>query len=468
MRRLNDHEKMAHLLRRAGLSASRAEIEHYLPMGIEGATNRLLNYHEQPEEFNDEEIIKTLQQDRPRPEPQHAMGWWIYRLLTTTRPFQERIALFWHDHFATSSSKVRNGLYLQMQIQLFQRLGTGNFQELVLQVSRDPAMMVWLDGIANLKGKPNENYARELLELFTMGIGNYTEQDIAEAARAFTGWTIRRINGAFYFNESQHDKGEKLFLGQRGPWTGEDVIRMAVEYPATATFISAKVYEAFINDTAPPDKKVVAALARTFTESGYNILALIKRALTSDTFWSERSIRRRVKSPSEFVIGAMRQMGLGERLREAGLQTSAGMRLSQAIIRMAASYMDRMGQTLLRPPSVKGWDSGTAWINSATMLERMRFADAITQGPAQLGQRARQAQTLRSLLQTEARNLTSQDDFIDRLQLSLDVELQRSTREKLSAYLQAKGGMTAIESQDRAVISGALKILFSSSEYQLI
>ncbi|MCS7066062.1 MAG: DUF1800 domain-containing protein, partial [Fimbriimonadales bacterium] len=196
-------ERLAHLLRRAGLSASQTEIERYLPMGVEGTIDALLRFDQEPEEIDDAEIVRLLQGDSPRLQPPMVSAWWIYRMLVTRRPLQERMALFWHNHFATSASKVNDGRLMLMQIQLFQRLGVGNFQTLVLEVARDPAMLVWLDGFRNLKGKPNENFARELLELFTMGIGNYTEQDIREAARAFTGWSFSRVTGAFVFNRAQ-------------------------------------------------------------------------------------------------------------------------------------------------------------------------------------------------------------------------------------------------------------------------
>jgi hypothetical protein len=463
-------ERLAHLLRRAGLSASQAEIERYLPLGIEGPIDALLRYDEEPEEIDDAEILSLLQGDNPRLLPPMVIAWWIYRMLITRRPLQERMALFWHNHFATSASKVNDGRLMLMQIQLFQRLGVGNFGTLVLEVARDPAMLVWLDGFRNVKGKPNENFARELLELFTMGIGNYTEQDIKEAARAFTGWTFSRITGAFVFNRAQHDDGEKVFLGKRGNFNGEEIIRIAVEHPATATSIARKFYRHFINDIDPPDERVVAALAKSFQQSGYEIKALLRELLTSTAFWSERAFRKRIKSPVEFVIGTLRQVGVGERLREVNLSAGAGQRVVLAFLRLTGQWMRRMGQTLLYPPTVAGWDWGTAWISSATMLERMRFAQLLTGAAIGFGGRSRTARPALTTLSALAGDTAPDrlEAFIDRLEQTLDVRLEKGTRQKLLDYLQAKGGLRALASTDREVINGALQIVFASAEYQYL
>lgn len=465
--KLTERQRIAHLLRRAGLSASKAEVERYLPLGVQGTIDSLLDFDKQPEEFDDDEIVALLRADAPNLRPPMITDWWTYRMLMTRRPLQERLALFWHNHFATSASKVQRGEFLLMQIQMFQRMGISNFHDLVLEISRDPAMLVWLDGISNVKGKPNENYARELLELFTMGIGNYTEQDIKEAARAFTGWTVRRLNGTFFFNASQHDDGEKIFLGQRGHFGGEDIVRMAVEHPATARFISQKFYVGFIADA--PDKKAIDALAKTFRESNYSIKALLYRIFTSETFWSEKAYRKRIKSPVEFVIGTLRQMGVSDRLREAGLQSAQGQRVTRSFLRLTNSLLRRMGQIPLYPPSVAGWDGGTAWISSATMLERMKFADLLTNsmaGPGG-GRAVRPALlNLNSLSgDTPAADL---ETFTKQLQVTMDVELTRSTQHRLQGYLESKGGMEALESRDRNTINGALKLIFASPEYQFV
>ncbi|MCS7066140.1 MAG: DUF1800 domain-containing protein, partial [Fimbriimonadales bacterium] len=296
----------------------------------------------------------------------------------------------------------------------------------------------------------------------------YTEQDIREAARAFTGWTFSRVTGAFVFNRAQHDEGEKLFLGRRGNFNGEDIIRIAVEHPATATFIARKFYRHFVNDIDPPDEKAVAALAKAFTESGYEIKGLLRRLLTSSVFWSERAFRKRIKSPLEFVIGTLRQVGVGERLREANLSMGQGQRTLLAFLRLAGQWMRRIGQTLLYPPDVAGWEWGTAWISSATMLERMRFAQVLT-GPAiGAGGRGRAARPALTSLSALTGNPPpgNLEAFVERLEQTLDVRLQKETRRKLLDYLQAKGGLNALHSSDRELINGALHIVFASAEYQ--
>lgn len=460
--------KLAHLLRRAGLSASQAEIERYLPLGIEGTVEALLDYEKEADPINDEAILTFLQGDNPRLNPPHVVGWWIYRMLVTRRPLQERMALFWHNHFATSSSKVNRAELMLHQIQLFQRLAIANFQDLVLEVSRDAAMLVWLDGVTNVKGKPNENYARELLELFTMGIGNYTEQDIKEAARAFTGWSIRRQTGTFLFRADQHDDGEKRFLGQRGNFDGTDIVRIAVQHPATARHLSRKFCHWFLYEN--PEPKVVDALAKTFTDSGYEVRALLRRLFLSETFYSEKAYRKIIKSPVDFVIGTFRNLGIGEHLRELGFETEEGRRFTTAFLRLTGNLLRRMGQALLFPPSVKGWDGGTAWISSATMIERIRFADLLTgalRGRRQGGGTRQRPLLLAALLQRlRETSYSNLEEYLNWWQTTLDVELSPDTKQKVLAYLQAKGGLDALNEPE--FLKELFKLIFSSPEYQFI
>ncbi len=454
-------ERLAHLLRRAGLSAHRSEIERLLPLGIEGAVDALLSFDQQPETIDDDAVIRLLRGDSPRLQPPMVASWWLYRMLVTQRPMQERMALFWHNHFATSASKVGDGNLMLIQIQMFQRLALADFKTLVVEVSKDPAMLVWLDGVRNVKGKPNENFARELLELFTMGIGHYTERDIQEAARAFTGWSFSRVTRSFVFNRAQHDDGEKEFLGKRGRFNGEDIVQMAVEHPATAVFMARKFYRLFINDVDPVDERAVQALAKEFTQSGYSVRALMRKLLLSDAFWSPLNYRRRIKSPVEFVVGALRQVGVGERLRQLDLNSGTGQRAVVAYLRFATQWTRRIGQMLLYPPDVSGWEWGTAWISSQTMLERMRFAEFLVPNRGPLG-----FQTLRDLLGSEPPRTI--EGFIDRLGETLDVPLSKETREKLQDYLQKRGGITALRGADRSVVQGVLQIVFASPEFQMM
>ncbi|GIV05600.1 MAG: hypothetical protein KatS3mg016_1175 [Fimbriimonadales bacterium] len=453
-------ERLAHVRRRTGFSARENEIEPLIPLGIEGAVDKLL---ENPYDhtIDDEAVLRLLQGDMRNLDPRAVSAWWLYRMLVSQQPIQERLALFWHNHFATSASKVQAGRLMLIQIQLFQRLGLDNFKTLTLEVAKDPAMLVWLDGNRNVKGKPNENFARELFELFTMGIGHYTERDIREAARAFTGWSFSRVSASFVFNRSQHDDGEKEVFGKRGRFTGEQIIEMAVEHPATAQHIARKFYQHFINDVEPPDTRTVEELAKVFRESDYSIRALMRRLLLTPAFWSPMNWRKRVKSPVEFVVGALRQVGVGERLRAINLSDGAGQRLLAAYLRLATQWTRRIGQALLYPPDVSGWEWGKAWISSTTMLERMRFAEFLLPNRQGLGVAA-----LNELIGLPAPRTL--EEFLQRLETALDVPLQPRTRQSLLEYLEKRGGVNALRQRDRQTVQGALQIVFSSAEYQML
>ncbi|MCS6919185.1 MAG: DUF1800 domain-containing protein [Fimbriimonadales bacterium] len=453
-------ERLAHLRRRTGFSARENEIEPLIALGVEGAVDKIL---ESPYDhaIEDDALLRILQGDMRNLDPRAVSAWWLYRMLVSQQPIQERMALFWHNHFATSASKVQAGRLMLIQIQLFQRLGLDNFKTLALEVAKDPAMLVWLDGNRNVKGKPNENFARELFELFTTGIGHYTERDIQEAARAFTGWSFSRVTGSFVFNRSQHDDGEKEVFGRRDRFTGEQIIEMAVEHPATAQHIARKFYQHFINDVEPPDPRTVDDLAKVFRESGYSIRALMRRLLLTPAFWSQANWRKRVKSPVEFVVGALRQVGVGERLRAIDLNDGAGQRLLAAYLRLATQWTRRIGQALLYPPDVAGWAWGKAWISSTTMLERMRFAEFLLPDRRGVG-----FATLNELVGSPAPRTL--DEFVQRLETMLDAPLQPRTRQSLLEYLEKRGGANALRQRDRQTVQGALQIVFSAAEYQML
>ncbi len=454
------YERLAHLRRRTGFSARPSEVEPLLALGIEGAVDKLL---ESPYDhaIDDDAVLRILQGDMNNLDSRAVAAWWLYRMLVSQQPIQERLALFWHNHFATSASKVQAGRLMLIQIQLFQRLGLDSFHTLALEVAKDPAMLVWLDGNRNVKGKPNENFARELFELFTMGIGHYTERDIQEAARAFTGWSFSRATASFVFNRNQHDDGEKEVFGKRDRFTGEQVIAMAVEHPATARHLARKFYQHFINDVEPPDERTVEELARVFRESGYSIRALVRRLLLTPAFWSHLNWRKRVKSPVEFVVGALRQVGIGERLRALNLGEGAGQRLLAAYLRLATQWTRRIGQALLYPPDVAGWEWGKAWISSTTMLERMRFAEFLLPARGGVG-----FATLNELV--GAPTPRTLEEFVQRLETLLDAPLQPRTRQSLMEYLQQRGGVNALRQRDRQTVQGALQIVFSAAEFQML
>ena len=293
-------------------------------------------------------------------------------MLTTDSPLSERMTLFWHNHFTSSLRKVRSPQLMLRQNLLLRRHAPGSFADLLHAVIRDPAMLVYLDGRSNRKGHPNENFARELLELFTLGEGHYSEQDIREAARAFTGYGLERRRGTFRFRPRQHDDGLKTFLGRQGRWGGGDIVDILLAQPQTARFITRKLWAAFI--TLEPAPNQLETLARQFRQTDYAIRPLLAGILASEAFWDPRNRGSRIKSPAELLVGTMRALQLpvgdGQRLARAGR---------------------RLGQDLFDPPNVKGWPGGKAWIDSASLLARREVIGRFTRGPmmAAVGRRMR-------------------------------------------------------------------------------
>jgi len=281
--------------------------------------------------------------------------WWADRMLTTPRPLQEKMALFWHGHFATSDTKVRDYRKMLLQLELFQAKGLGNFRDLVLGVTQDPAMLVFLDNGQNVKAHPNENFGRELMELFTMGDGNYSENDIREASRAFTGWTDRKLE--FVVLEEEHDTGKKTVLGKTGNFDGEEVIDIIMGQPATADRIVEKLYHFFVRGQL--DSALHRTLAAQFRDGGYELKPLLKTIFLSKDFYSSESRASLVKSPVQLAVSTYKRMGLDILPTVPDFNQTTG----------------TLGQTLFRPPNVAGWAGGRTWITPATLLERGNFIE---------------------------------------------------------------------------------------------
>lgn len=276
--------------------------------------------------------------------------WWANRMLTTKRPLEEKLTLFWHGHFATGENKVRDYRMMLQQNLMFRAKASGNFRDLLVALLKDPAMLVYLDNGENIKSHPNENFGRELLELFTMGVGNYSEHDVREAARAFTGWTNDVL--AFKLDAAQHDTGEKTFLGRTSSLGGEDIIDIILAQPVTGEFVAAKLYRFFVREEISAPTK--AALGRTLRDSGYQLKPVLKQIFLSKDFFSETSVATQIKSPVQLVVSTYKKMGLTEvpTIPDFG--------------RMTAS----LGQALFDPPNVAGWAGGRTWITPSTLLER--------------------------------------------------------------------------------------------------
>lgn len=285
-------------------------------------------------------------------------GWWLYCMLQGGHSLREKLALFWHNHFATSIVKVRDANLMFRQNALFREHALGKFGPMLQAVSRDGAMLLWLDSNSNVKGKPNENYARELMELFSLGIGNYTEADIREAAKAFTGYAIKDGKGTFA--AKQHDGGEKKVLGRTGKWKADDIAAICLDQPACPRFIAAKMVRFLVTENDSLTADSIDPLAEQYRKSGFDTAKLAETILRSNLFFSSAAYRQKVKSPVEFVLGIVR-----------GLEGTPGpLHLAEA--------MDSLGQVLFAPPSVKGWDGGPAWLNGQTLLFRQNLALALT------------------------------------------------------------------------------------------
>ncbi len=286
-------------------------------------------------------------------------AWWLREMLETPTPLAEVMTLFWHNHFTSSLKKVKAPALLYRQNVLLRRHALGNFAALLRAVARDPAMLVYLDNARSRRQAPNENFARELMELFTLGEGHYTEADLKEAARAFTGWSLDPDSGEFAFRPRWHDGGEKQILGRRGAFDGDDVIDLLLERPETAELIVAKLWRSFVSET--PDPAEVTRLAAVFRNAGYEIKPLLAALFTSDAFWAPENRGRLVKSPVDFVVGTLRLFELP--VRED---------------RDLAWMVRRLGQDLFDPPDVKGWPGGSHWITGATLLDRQTLVARVT------------------------------------------------------------------------------------------
>jgi len=364
-----------HLLNRTSFAAGLADIETFAALTREQAVDRLLSWTGKPavtpppswmsEPFESLRRFRGMSPEERKLALRELLrkafelqSWWLTEMLVTPSPFTEKMTLFWHNHFVSSQQKVRSPQLMYRQNVLLRRHALGNFGALLHAIARDPAMVIYLDNASNRKGQPNENFAREVMELFTLGEGHYGERDIKEAARAFTGWGIDPDRGEFVFRRVAHDDGVKTVLGRSGSFNGEAVLDILLAQPQTAEHIAAKLWREFVSPE--PDPAAVGRVAKAFRESGYEIGAALRALLTADAFYEPRNRAVLIKSPVELVVGTLRQFGFatGEPLPFV---------LSTA----------QLGQSLLAPPNVKGWPGGEAWINSTTLLARKAFLDRL-------------------------------------------------------------------------------------------
>ena len=461
---------MAHLMRRAGFSANREELEAYVAKGYEATVEGVLHPGE-PGNLPDD-VIRRLHVDQSelRVLPS-AAGYWMYRIITSNNPLEEKIALFYHGLFATGYSKLNQARSLLNQIDMFRQHGLGSFPKLLVELSRDAAMIIWLDNNENHNGAINENYGRELLELFSMGIGNYSEQDIKECARAFTGWTLGnaeymavratkdsiwpygRIAWHFEYRPEDHDEGEKTFLGETGNFNGEDVIDIIARQPATAHFVSTRLYQFFAADEVDEEgEKVVEAMEASYFESGYEIRSVLRTLFNSEYFKSEKARSARVKGPVELVAGAVRLAG--------------SYRTPTHGVHKVAQYALYMGQGLLEPPTVEGWHEGEEWINSGALVERVNFVAGELGNVANPGVRA----IIERLANQNGGTLSPAEVVEGCLDLLGPMTVSEETRAALTEHVSRRGsldlkGHTQGDDSERR-IGEVLTLIASTPEYQ--
>ena len=458
----------AHLARRTGFGATPDELDRYEELGYEALVEELLS-PENPANVPDDLIFRRhidlhAQQG-------HNAAYWAYRLISTQCPLEEKIALFWHGVFATGEHKLNNLGSLTNQIDTFRRHGLRRFDDLLIELSRDPAMSIWLDNHTNQKDSINENYGREILELFSMGVGNYTEDDIKECARAFTGWTVKngeymammamkdsiwpygRIFWHHEYREDDHDDGQKAFLGELGPFGGEDVVEIICRQPATARFLSRHLYNFFVadevpvpqwSDTPPRDPDAIDRLAEAYFEHDHDLRAILRVLFNSEFF--KEAVFKRVKSPAEVIVGTLRKTG------EFRVPVSGDAGIFQVM-----EECGFMGQNLLDPPSVEGWHTGEEWITSGSLVDRVNFAarhitDASNPGVADMVGRV-----------TESAS-SGPEDLVDAcLDVLGPMDVADDTRSLLDEL--ATGGMKDGVTQE--MILDLFKLIVSSREYQL-
>ena len=462
----NDLALKAHLLRRAGFGASRSELEEIAKNGYEEIVEDLIH----PERFEDldEDYIRRYNPELSYHDGfQNHAGRWIWRMINTKRPLEEKMALFWHHVFATAYYKSEHVPTLIAQIETFRNNGLSNIKKVLNDLAKDPAMNYWLDNCENHSDQPNENWGRELLELFSMGVGNYSEDDIKNASRAFTGWTFEQPHplypfghfaSSFIFDEDDHDGSEKTFLGKTGNFNGEDIVEIICEQPATAKFICRHLYTFFVEDEPqvhtwsieePRNPEAIDEMIKVFMETDGDIRSILRFVFNSDFFKDARY--KKVKNPTELVAGTIKLTGMYDVIPKEG--EALGTLYGSASV---------MGQALMNPPTVEGWHTGSEWIDGGTLNERVNFAvnqfdDVSTPG-------------FKDILSRLGDQVKS-DDLVGRcLDLIGPIEVGNETHAALSSYADAVGDLDLSTDQARTEnavkIARMIQLIVSTREYQ--
>jgi uncharacterized protein (DUF1800 family) len=457
VKQLTGIELLGHLFRRAGLGATRDQLETALARGYEATVDELLHPENAPP-LEEDLIFRYYPDMKEARQIDPAQSLWVYRMINTQRPLEEKMALFWHHLFATGFAKLNHAKVMTNQIAMFRKHALSDFRSILIEVARDPAMIFWLDNHTNTKRVHNENFGRELLELFSMGIGNYTEDDVKNCARAFTGWTLKptipaaqpygRFDWEFEFRPDLHDYSEKVFLGERGNFDGTDIIDIIVRQPAAAQFLAMRLYKFFVSDT--PDQSAIDELAAVYWDSKYDVRAMLRSLFMSDYFQSEKAYYAKVKGPAEHVVGIMR-------LVEDFTFPKHGIR----DIALECRYM---GQDLMNPPSVEGWHVGKEWIDTGILVERINFAAAQVGDIDKPGVR-KIIDRLRSMGELTPEQLV--DACVD---LIGPLRISDTTRAALLEFAN-RGGNLRLAPGDRAAeqrVGEMLSMIVATREFQLV
>jgi uncharacterized protein (DUF1800 family) len=473
-----------HLMRRAGFGMDPQQRARLSDFAVPLLVDILLNIDDRPDDLDDRigqpEFVGVTARGRfsPYTSIEDARQRWLFRMIHTPQPLQEKMALFWHNHFATAYSKI-SGIVggtqatkmmalksgelpgPQGQIEVFRRFALGNFRDLLIEVAKDPAMLVWLDGRLNTRQRPQENFGREIMELFTFGVGNYTEQDVYAAARVFTGWSVRFVNSgndseSYYetvYNAGNHDSGEKTFTfpiyngGSRsipartdGPQDVTDFVTALARHPQTARRLAAKLWNFFISEVDAPNESFLQNVANVYLQSNTEMRQVVRYVLRSPWFMDQRYYHARYSWPVEYVVRAIKETGWN------GLSVDA-----------ARTPLTNMGQTLFEPPDVNGWDLARGWFSTGAMLARMNFASTL-------------AANQRFNLARDAGAFRSSPDRVISYFMSrfTPAPFDSQPHAELRAYLNAGGSWTGSDAQVNARAAGLVRLIVGSSEYQFV
>lgn len=487
---MTNREKIAHILRRFGLGVCQSELDRLEPLGPDKAFEQLIDYEDTDEQFPYSPWEFAFQKDgRVQLDPSRFAMWWVARLMLSQRPVQEKLTVFWHNHFAVSASKVENGPMMEAHLSVLRRHANGKFIDLLKEITIDPAMLRWLDNDQNLRGKPNENFAREVMELFTMGIGNYSEADVKELSRAMTGWSVRSLLNrdgrripieqqirenmamdypvvAAIYTPALHDDLPKTLLGVTENFSVESALTFLASRKETAKYMSKKFWEFFAYEN--PAQNIIDRMAKVFEQSKGDTKSMLRSIYRSKEFWSERCVNHMVKSPLDIVIGTIRALDLREpflqaRAKDARFDTPAPDNLV-GVCGFAFGAMRKMGMMLLYPPDVAGWNWGQSWISAGAMLERMQFALQVF--GSRRGIRPASEILRQRLL---AKSLTKNDQLADAVLQVFDAKLSPEKKQLLIATADQSGGIAALQKEQSGalLLANMVRLLFAAPEFHL-